>query len=55
MQKAAEDLKRKQEEEAAEKRKIIDARVPKLTIEGMGQGGQQSMITDVTRMHLRAK
>ena len=38
MQKAAEDLKRQQEAEAAEKRKIIEERVPKLNVEGLDQG-----------------
>lgn len=38
MQKAAEDLKKKQAEEAAAKKKIIDARVPALEISGLSQG-----------------
>ena len=38
MQKAAEDLKKQQEKEAAEKRRIIEERVPKLNIDGMGEG-----------------
>ncbi len=38
MQKAAEDLKAKQAEEAAAKKKIIDERVAALSIDGMDQG-----------------
>lgn len=38
MQKAAEDLKKKQEAEAAEKKAAVEARVGKLGIEGMGPG-----------------
>ncbi len=38
MQKAAEDLKRKQQEEKEAKKKIIEAKVPPLQIEGLDQG-----------------
>ena len=38
MQKAAEDMKKKQAEEAASKKKIIDERVPKLEVAGLSQG-----------------
>ena len=38
MQKAAEDLKKQQEKAAEEKRKIIEGRVPKLAIDGLGEG-----------------
>ena len=31
-------MKKKQEEEATEKKKIIEARIPKLDIDGLGQG-----------------
>lgn len=37
MQKAAEDMKRQQEEEEKAKREIIEKRVPKLNIEGLSQ------------------
>ena len=37
MQKAAEDLKRKQEAEEEEKRKVIEARVAKLSLDGLDQ------------------
>jgi len=39
MQKAAEDMKKKAAEEAAEKMKIVEARVGKLNIEGLDQSG----------------
>jgi len=35
MQKAAEELKKQQEREAEEKKKAVDARVPKLEIDGL--------------------
>jgi len=35
MQKAAEELKKQQEKEAAEKKAAVDARVPKLQIDGL--------------------
>ena len=38
MQKAAEDLKRQQEEEEKIKRAVIEQRVPKLQIDGLSQG-----------------
>lgn len=38
MQKAAEDLKKKQAEEEAIKRIAIDERVPKLVLDGLNQG-----------------
>lgn len=37
MQKAAEDLKKQQEKEAEEKRKVIETRVPQLQIDGLDQ------------------
>lgn len=39
MQKAAEDLKKKQAEELQAKKKIIQGRVPALQVEGLNQGG----------------
>ena len=39
MQKAAEDLKKKQAEELEAKKKIIQSRVPALQVEGLNQGG----------------
>lgn len=36
MQKAAEDLKARQQQEALEKKKIVEARIPKLALEGLG-------------------
>merc|ERR1712018_710306 len=44
MAKAAEDLKRKQEAEAEEKRKIIEERVPKLDVEGLDQAGMEKKV-----------
>ena len=44
MQKAAEDLKKQQELEAEEKRKIIGQRVPMLAIDGMDDGKTQTNI-----------
>ena len=38
MQKAAEDLKRQQEKEAAEKKAYIEKLVPKLEIDGLADG-----------------
>ena len=38
MQKAAEDLKRQQEEAAAEKKAYIEKLVPKLSIDGLSDG-----------------
>jgi len=35
MQKAAEELKKQQEKEAAEKKQAVEARVPKLQIDGL--------------------
>jgi Troponin len=35
MQKAAEELKKQQEREIEEKKKAVDARVPKLQIDGL--------------------
>lgn len=43
MKKAAEDLKKQQEADALEKRRIIDERVPKLSLDGLGQGKGRSM------------
>lgn len=37
MQKAAEELKKQQEKEAEEKKKAIEARVPKLSLDGLDQ------------------
>jgi len=42
MQKAAEDMKKKAAEEAAEKMKIVEARVGKLNIEGLDQSGLEA-------------
>lgn len=38
MQKAAEELKKQQEKEVEEKKKAVEARVPKLEIDGLGKG-----------------
>ncbi len=43
MQKAAEDLKRKQQEEKEAKKAIIEAKVPPLKIDGLDQGMQGLM------------
>jgi len=37
MQKAADDMRKQQEEAAAEKAKAIEARVPKLELDGLDQ------------------
>ena len=37
MQKAAEDLKKQQEREAEEKRKVIQARLPAFSLDGLNQ------------------
>jgi hypothetical protein len=37
MQKAADDLRKQKEMEAEEKKKVTKSRVPKLSIEGLGQ------------------
>ncbi len=43
MRKAAEEQKKQQEAEALEKRRIIDERVPKLALDGLGQGANKRM------------
>ena len=50
MQKAAEDLKKQQEAEAVEKRRIIEQRVPKLDLEGMGEGKHKIACRKLARM-----
>ena len=57
MQKAAEDLKKKQEAEAAEKKAAVEARVGKLNIDGMGPGptleiDQMALWHDTTGLNL---
>jgi hypothetical protein len=37
MQKAADDLRKQKEMEAEEKKRVIDSRVPRLSIDGLGE------------------
>ena len=47
MQKAAEELKKQQEKEAEEKRVAVEARVPKLQIDGLDQGGLEKKVREL--------
>ena len=44
MQKAAEELKKQQEKEAEEKKKAIEARVPKLSLDGLDQSSHGKLL-----------
>lgn len=47
MQKAAEELKKQQEKEIEEKRKIVESRVPKLKIEGLSDSDLKKTVDDL--------
>jgi len=47
MQKAAEDMKKKQEAEAREKQKFVEGRVPKLELEGKDADALQKLVTEL--------
>lgn len=47
MQKAAEELKKQQEKEAAEKKAAVDARVPKLQIDGLDKCEWRMTVYDI--------
>ena len=47
MQKAAEELKKQQEKEAEEKKKAIEARVPKLSLDGLDQKALEQKVREL--------